>query len=173
MLSNRYKRNLENWRVYAGKILDMVGIVGLTHDGASVKGNERKSFLPKQVLIVKWLVIITLSILVSMVLNLGHSYANSTTVDQQDNYKLYAHNKIFNSHEYECYVLLINAESHWNPHVASNHGSYGMVQGQDPRIKKMDAYQQIDWSIAYIHHRYVTTTPICSAWLHEHSKHWY
>ena len=169
MLSNRYKRNLENRRVYAGKILDMVGIVALTQRQGRVKGNER-SFLPKQKLnIAKTALVIALLSL----FNLSHSYANSTSVDQQDNYKLYAHNKIFNSHEYECYVLLINAESHWNPHVAANHGSYGMVQGQDPRIKKMDAYQQIDWSIAYIHHRYVTSTPICSAWLHEHSKHWY
>ena len=149
--------------------LDTVGIVASTQPTGRVKGNERSLLPNKKNLIIAIMAFIALLLLQSN----GQTYANSTTVDQQDNYKLYAHNKIFKSHEYECYVLLIDAESHWNPHVAANHGSYGMVQGQDKKLIKMDAYQQIDWSIAYINHRYRTTSPMCTAWSHEHSKHWY
>jgi len=169
MLSNRYNYMLENRRVYAGKILDRLGIVASTQPTGRVKGNERSLLPNTKKLIIAIMAFIALLLLQSN----GHTYANSTTVDQSDNYKLYAHNKIFKSHEYECYVLLINAESHWNPHVAANHGSYGMVQGKDKKLIKMDAYQQIDWSIAYIQHRYRTATPMCTAWSHEQTKHWY
>jgi len=166
MLSNRYKNMLENARVLRVEILDMVGIVTSPSNKGRNKGNERSLLPNKKNILIAIMAFIALLLLQSN----GQSYANSTTIDQQDNYKLYAHNKIFKSQQYECYVLLINAESHWNPHVAANHGSYGMVQGKDVRLNKMDAYQQIDWSIKYINHRYHS---MCMAWQHEQTKHWY
>ena len=107
--------------------------------------------------------------LLSSAFNLGNSYAYSPSVQQIDNYKLYAHNKLYSSHEYDCYVQLINRESHWNPR-AHNGTHYGMVQGNSKWLLTVDAYQQIDWSINYIHHRYLT---VCKALHHSLKMQWY
>ena len=107
--------------------------------------------------------------LLSSAFNPSHSYAYSPSVQQIDNYKLYAHNKLYSSHEYECYVQLINRESHWNPR-AHNGTHYGMVQGNSKWLLTVDAYQQIDWSINYIHHRYIT---VCKALHHSLKLNWY
>ena len=98
------------------------------------------------------------------------SQASITTIQQINNYKLYAHNKIFDYNQFQCYVQLIDRESHWNPHVAPDHGHYGMVQGGSTYLTHVDAYQQIDWSIAYITHRYKTE---CTALQHSKRKGWY
>ena len=99
-------------------------------------------------------VMLILGCLVFTTAQIDESKAAITTVEQINNYKLYAHNKIFDYTQFECYVQLINRESHWNPHVAPNHGHYGMVQGGSAYLIHKDAYQQIDWSITYIQHRY-------------------
>lgn len=98
------------------------------------------------------------------------SYSYTPSVVQIDSFKLYAHTQLHSSQEYECYVTLINRESHWNYKANDHHGHYGMVQGNTPTLLGADPYYQIDWSIAYIHHRYKS---VCIALRHSYSKGWY
>ena len=118
------------------------------------------------------IILIGLGLLSSALLP-SHSYAYSPSAQQIDNYKLYAHNKLYSSKEYECYVELINRESHWNYKANDHHGHYGMVQGNTPTLRNADPYYQIDWSIAYIRGRYRTHTPICTALQHSLRNYWY
>ena len=115
------------------------------------------------------IILIGLGLLSSALLP-SHSYAYSPSAQQIDNYKLYAHNKLYSSKEYECYVELINRESHWNYKANDHHGHYGMVQGESKWLLTVDAYEQIDWSINYIHHRYIT---VCKAFHHSLKLNWY
>jgi len=117
-------------------------------------------------------VITEILVVITILLTNGQSsaYAALTTSQQISNYKLYAHNKIFDADQYECYTQLINRESHWNPKVRPNKGHYGMVQGGSKWLSTVDAYQQIDWSINYIQHRYKS---MCIALQHSKSKGWY
>jgi len=111
--------------------------------------------------------------LLSSAFNASHSYAYTSSTSQIDAYKLYAHTQIHSSSEYECYVQLINRESHWNYKANDHHGHYGMVQGNTPTLRNADPYYQIDWSIAYIRGRYRTHNPICTALQHSLRNNWY
>ena len=98
------------------------------------------------------------------------SYAYSPSVISIDALKLYAHTQLHTSKEYECYVTLINRESHWDYKANDHHGHYGMVQGNTRTLLGADPYYQIDWSIAYIHNRYRT---VCNALAHHYHRGWY
>ena len=98
---------------------------------------------------------------------IGHTYAISQ--QQIDDYRLYAHNRIFDFNEFICYDKLIVRESQWNPYDV-NGSHYGLVQGDSKYLKGKSAFEQIDWSLAYIKVRYRT---ICKALNHSYSKGWY
>ena len=123
---------------------------------------------------IKTPVITGIMVVITSLLTNGHTYAYAalTTSQQISNYKLYAHNKIFDADQYECYTQLIDRESHWNPKVHNNKGHYGMVQGESKWLSTVDAYQQIDWSLKYISTRYKHGY-ICAALQHSKSKGWY
>lgn len=162
MLSNRY-----NWSACRTRSnpIDKVGIIALTQRQGRVKGNER-SFLPKQLNIAKTAFLIALLSL----FNLSHSYALTPSASEIDGYKLYAHNKIYNYHQFQCFDLLITKESHYNPH-ARNGSMYGMVQGHSKGLAKLNGYQQIDWAVRYVANRYQGSW--CKAYAHSKSKGWY
>ena len=146
-------------------VLD-TGVYSESYKGSGIRPKNERNGHSKIPVITEILVVIT-----SLLTN-GQSsaYAALTTSQQISNYKLYAHNKIFDADQYECYTQLINRESHWNPKVHNNKGHYGMVQGESKWLSTVDAYQQIDWSINYIHHRYKS---MCIALQHSKSKGWY
>ena len=83
-----------------------------------------------------------------------------------DYLKLYAHSRIINDKEYECFKAIITKESHWNIN-AKNGSHYGLGQMRSKHYKNLDGYRQIDASIKYIKTRYGT---MCKAWLF-HGKH--
>ena len=118
--------------------------------------------IPNWLLITSWALIINL-------LTLGYSYAQNTSDQQKDNYKLYAHMQLLKASEYECFDQLIFIESRWNVY-ADNGNHWGLGQGANKQLKNMDAYQQLDWVIRYIHKRYGT---VCNALLHSKRKGWY
>jgi len=146
-------------------VLD-TGVYSESYKASGIRPKNERTGHSKIPVITEILVVIT-----SLLTN-GQSsaYAALTTSQQISNYKLYAHNKIFDADQYECYTQLINRESHWNPKVHNNKGHYGMVQGQSKWLSTVDAYQQIDWSINYIQHRYKS---VCLALKHSISKGWY
>ena len=146
-------------------VLDKVCIVDTHSSGGNEPLNERHHHS-------KISVITGIMVVITSLLTNGHTYAYAalTTSQQISNYKLYAHNKIFDADQYECYTQLIDRESHWNPKVHNNKGHYGMVQGESKWLSTVDAYQQIDWSLKYIDHKYKS---ICIALRHSKSKGWY
>jgi hypothetical protein len=90
----------------------------------------------------------------------------STTVEakaatQSDSFKLYAHSRIVNDEQYQCFYKLINKENRqWNP-KARNGSHYGIGQMRNETYKNLDGYRQIDWTIRYIKERYGS---MCKAW---------
>ena len=90
----------------------------------------------------------------------------STTVEakaatQSDSFKLYAHSRIVNDEQYQCFYKLINKENRqWNP-KARNGSHWGIGQMRNETYKNLDGYKQIDWTIRYIKARYGS---MCNAW---------
>ena len=103
----------------------------------------------------------------------GLIYANSahasSTRNQINAYRVYAHERIFDFDQFVCFDKLINRESHYNEKALNGH-HYGLAQGIYKPLLSMSGYQQIDWAIAYITRRYGS---MCHALAHSYSKGWY
>lgn len=95
--------------------------------------------------------------------------ANAVTERDKDNLKLYAHSRLISYKQFSCFNQLIIKESNWNP-KAVNGSHYGLGQMRNPKVKKLDGYSQIDWSLRYITNRYQTP---CKAWEHWRAKGWH
>ena len=81
-------------------------------------------------------------------------------VEQSDLLKLYAHSRLINDEQYQCFHRLITKESNWR--VEARNGShYGIGQMRNKRYGKLDGFSQVDWSIRYITKRYGS---MCNAW---------
>jgi len=89
----------------------------------------------------------------------------STTVEakavsQTDLLKLYAHSRLVSMEQFSCLDQLITKESNWR--VDARNGShYGLGQMKNAKYGKLDAFNQIDWTIRYITKRYGS---MCNAW---------
>lgn len=83
------------------------------------------------------------------------------TASNIDYYKLYAHSRIVNDAEYQCFNKIIYKENrNWNP-SAKNGSHYGIGQMRSKHYRNLDAYRQIDATIKYIKVRYGS---MCKAW---------
>ena len=81
-------------------------------------------------------------------------------VSQTDLLKLYAHSRIINDKQYQCFHSLITKESNWR--VDARNGShYGLGQMKNTTYQKLDGFSQVDWSMRYITKRYGS---MCNAW---------
>lgn len=70
-----------------------------------------------------------------------------------DSLKLYAHSRIINYKEFQCFNKLITKESNWR--IDARNGShYGLGQMRNAKYKLLDGFTQIDWSLRYITKRY-------------------
>lgn len=70
-----------------------------------------------------------------------------------DNLKLYAHSRIINYKQFQCFNALITKESSWR--IDARNGShYGLGQMKNTKYRDLDGYRQIDWSLRYITKRY-------------------
>ena len=81
-------------------------------------------------------------------------------VSQTDLLKLYAHSRIINDEQYQCFYELITKESNWRVD-AKNGSHYGIGQMRNKRYAKLDGFSQVDWSIRYITKRYGS---MCNGW---------
>jgi hypothetical protein len=59
----------------------------------------------------------------------------------------------FNIKEYKCLSTLYGKESAWNPE-ARNGSHYGIPQGRSEYLATLNAYDQVQWGLDYISHRY-------------------
>lgn len=86
-----------------------------------------------------------------------------------DNLKLYAHSRIIDYKQFQCFNKLITAESHWNIN-AINGSHYGLGQMRNTRYRNLDGYRQIDWSIRYCKTRHGS---MCNAYRHWQKHGWH
>ena len=67
--------------------------------------------------------------------------------------------------QFKCLDILWTRESNWR-HKAHNKagGAYGIPQIRNKRVAKLSPYQQINWGLRYIEHRYGTPCKALSFW---------
>lgn len=88
---------------------------------------------------------------------------------QADQYRLYAHSRIVDWKQFNCFVKIIHKESRWNP-KARNGSHFGLGQMRSQWYRNLDPYRQIDQTIRYITNRYHLP---CKAWEFHKRKGWY
>ena len=69
--------------------------------------------------------------------------------------KEYAALRLDNTQQYKCLAILYGKESAWNENAQSG-SHYGIPQGKSEYLKTASKYEQVDWGLAYIEHRYGT-----------------
>ena len=73
---------------------------------------------------------------------------------QYVSFKEYAYHSLgYNLKEYKCLSILYGKESSWNPD-ARNGSHYGIPQGKSVYLSTLNGYEQIQWGLDYIGHRY-------------------
>ncbi len=77
-----------------------------------------------------------------------------------DHLKLYAHSRLLDYKEFQCFNKIITKESRWS-YTARNGSHYGLGQMRSKHYRDLDPFRQIDATIKYITVRYQTP---CKAW---------
>jgi len=120
------------------------------------KDNLLKIKINKKIINIKNLLAISVSI--------GLFTLSATTeakaAPKADSLKLYAHSRIVNFEQFNCFHALITKESNWR--VDARNGShYGLGQMKNAKYGRLDGFSMVDWSIRYITNRYGS---MCNAW---------
>jgi hypothetical protein len=108
-----------------------------------------------------------LLLITGFVATIGASPANSAAYSI-DHLKLYAHSRLLDYKEFQCFNKIITKESRWS-YTARNGSHWGLGQMRSKHYRDLDPFRQIDASIAYITKRYQMP---CKAWTF-HMKHGY
>ncbi len=95
--------------------------------------------------------------------SIHNANAESYSIDQL---KLYAHSRIVNYKQFQCFNTIVTKESRWN-YKARNGSHWGLGQMKSNHYRNLDPYRQIDATLRYMIHRY--SSP-CQA-LEHHKKH--
>lgn len=97
------------------------------------------------------------------------SITNATATSYSiDHLKLYAHSRIIDYKEFQCFNKMITQESRWS-YTARNGSHYGLGQMRSKHYRDLDPFRQIDATLRYVTIRYQTP---CKAWTF-HMKHGY
>jgi hypothetical protein len=118
----------------------------------------------KKIINIKNLLVIPMSILI---LTLSTTPAKATT--QIDLLKLYAHSRILDYKEFQCFNRIITKESRWS-YTARNGSHWGLGQMKSKHYGTLDPFRQIDATIKYITIRYETN---CKAWAFHQQRNYY
>jgi hypothetical protein len=95
--------------------------------------------------------------------------AATTSIDAL---KLYAHSRIVNYKEFQCFNKLITKESNWRVEAINPNGNhFGLGQMRNTKYRNLDGYRMIDWSLRYIDHRYQGSS--CKAFEHWQKRGWH
>ena len=86
-----------------------------------------------------------------------------------DHLKLYAHSRILDYKEFQCFNRIITKESRWS-YSARNGSHYGLGQMRSKHYRDLDPYRQIDATLKYITNRYGTS---CKAWAFHQERNYY
>ena len=109
------------------------------------------------------------TVLIVVILSAVIGNSSAYGVDYRDALKLYAHSRIVNDSQYQCFYKLITKESNWR--VSAKNGShYGIGQMRNTNYRDLDGFTQVDWSKRYIKGRYGS---MCNAWHFYLKKGWH
>ena len=86
-----------------------------------------------------------------------------------DHLKLYAHSRILNYKEFQCFNKIITKESRWS-YRAKNGSHFGLGQMKSKHYRDLDPYRQIDATIRYNLNRYQSQ---CKAWAFHQANGYY
>jgi hypothetical protein len=86
-----------------------------------------------------------------------------------DHLKLYAHSRILDYKEFQCFNKIITKESRWS-YRAKNGSHFGLGQMRSKHYRDLDPYRQIDATIRYNLNRYQTQ---CKAWAFHQANGYY
>ena len=86
-----------------------------------------------------------------------------------DHLKLYAHSRILDYKEFQCFNRIITKESRWS-YSARNGSHWGLGQMRSKHYGTLDPFRQIDASLKYITNRYQTP---CKAWAFHQERNYY
>jgi hypothetical protein len=86
-----------------------------------------------------------------------------------DHLKLYAHSRILDYKEFQCFNKIITKESRWN-YLAKNGSHYGLGQMKSQHYRDLDPFRQIDATLRYVTIRYQTP---CKAWAFHQDRKFY
>jgi hypothetical protein len=86
-----------------------------------------------------------------------------------DHLKLYAHSRILDYKEFQCFNRIITKESRWN-YLAKNGSHFGLGQMRSKHYKDLDPFRQIDATLRYVSIRYQTP---CKAWAFHQERNYY
>lgn len=86
-----------------------------------------------------------------------------------DHLKLYAHSRILDYKEFQCFNRIITKESRWS-YTAKNGSHYGLGQMRSKHYRDLDPYRQIDATLKYITVRYKTS---CKAWAFHQERNYF
>jgi hypothetical protein len=86
-----------------------------------------------------------------------------------DHLKLYAHSRILDYKEFQCFNRIITKESRWS-YLAKNGSHFGLGQMKSQHYRDLDPFRQIDASLRYISNRYQTP---CKAWAFHQERNYY
>ena len=121
---------------------------------------EKKKINKKRI---QWLLLIT-----SLGAPIGANPAYSADYSI-DHLKLYAHSRILDYKEFQCFNRIITKESRWS-YTARNGSHWGLGQMRSKHYGTLDPFRQIDASLRYITNRYQTS---CKAWAFHQDRGWY
>ena len=86
-----------------------------------------------------------------------------------DHLKLYAHSRILDYKEFQCFNRILTKESRWS-YTAKNGSHFGLGQMKSKHYRDLDPFRQIDATIKYITVRYQTP---CNAWAFHQDRGYY
>ncbi len=86
-----------------------------------------------------------------------------------DHLKLYAHSRILDYKEFQCFNKIVTKESRWS-YTAKNGSHFGLGQMRSKHYRDLDPFRQIDATIRYITVRYQTP---CKAWAFHQERNYY
>ena len=105
----------------------------------------------------------------ALCLALSATPAQAIDRKEVDLLKLYAHSKLLNYRQFQCFNSIITKESRWN-YKAINGSHYGLGQMKSEHYRNLDPYRQIDATIKYIVGRYGS---MCNAWTFHKRKNYF
>jgi hypothetical protein len=107
-------------------------------------------------------------VLVGVLCVIGMTPANGSQYSI-DHLKLYAHSRILDYKEFQCFNKIITKESRWS-YRARNGNHFGLGQMRSKHYRDLDPFRQIDATIKYITNRYQTP---CKAWAFHQERNYY